>query len=561
MLAWIAEKLKPADTSLAAAAGIRKFLDHLAASRPHHALDDIGERFAGAAELELDAADCRRLLKRIDEAAQAPLGELWNSVFSDGPGTSIFDTHWRALANYQRNVYSGYAYCLQQLPLPDRADETERQDALLLANRAMAALVAHKALMRIRYRDPHPAFWSDAHALFALVRSYDLAHAPARLYPASIQQTTVEREYITALLLDAAPTGNLLPAQTLCLHLILQHFSEHYRLADSFTPQKPFYIDLAKNKPPQRWLVGLKPRPEMCFFGFPHAVNRLGALREVTQARRVPPKWVQKSRIDADRFLALLDMLLEHWSETPPQRRGRRDRQVAAILATHGFAQVHRMIAYSRFAKEGRQLDYAASSAQDLVTFSVLKSVPVDAPGQPAAPDRPATPMEVLQRFEHAGDSEMIERWSVVDMSEGGLGAVAQRHHGWLRAGMLVGFRYHDCIDWRLAIVRRLSRTAQGQLGVGLECQAETVGCARLKLENSPETAVWVAAGSNGDMHADAILVGGERPLLIAAPGTYAADRECAMSIEKRTTRIRFLGLTERGYDYECISFSSSTPD
>ena len=188
MLAWIAEKLKPADTSLAAAAGIRKFLDHLAASRPHHALDDIGERFAGAAELELDAADCRRLLKRIDEAAQAPLGELWNSVFSDGPGTSIFDTHWRALANYQRNVYSGYAYCLQQLPLPDRADETERQDALLLANRAMAALVAHKALMRIRYRDPHPAFWSDAHALFALVRSYDLAHAPARLYPASINR-------------------------------------------------------------------------------------------------------------------------------------------------------------------------------------------------------------------------------------------------------------------------------------------------------------------------------------------------------------------------------------
>jgi hypothetical protein len=65
-------------------------------------------------------------------------------------GTSILDTHWRALAGYQRNVFCGYAYCLEQLPAPGMLDAAERQDALVLANRAMAALVAHKALMRVR---------------------------------------------------------------------------------------------------------------------------------------------------------------------------------------------------------------------------------------------------------------------------------------------------------------------------------------------------------------------------------------------------------------------------
>ena len=559
MLDWITEKFVRPDDSLASEAGMRAFLEGIPDTQPALALDDIGERFAGAPELELEPAACRRLLKRLDEAAQAPLEQAWNSIFSDSLGKSIADGPWQALVHYHRNVFCGYAYCLEQLPPPGQLDAGERQDALVLANRAMAALVAHKALMRVRYRDPHPAYWTDSHALLTRALRYDVAHAPAKLYPGAVRQTTVEREYITGLLLDVAPTCNLLPTQTHCLHLILRQFSEHFRLADGYEVKLPFYIDPAKAKPPQRWLVGLKPRPGVRFFGFGDAYPQLDMLRKAGHGGAKPPEWVRQSHVDAERYQALLDMLMTHWSENPPQRRTRRDRQVAAILVTHGIRQVHRMLAYSKFSKEGKQVNYAEHSRHDPAVFKAQQfgSVAPLAPGGPAAAiGQPATPLEVLHKFELAGDREMTERWSVSDTSEGGLGAVAEQHSGWLRAGLLIGFRYHDSIEWQVATVRRVGRTPQGKMAVGLKIQSDVMGCARLRLDNANENDIWIAAGTGVDPHADAIVIGGEQPMLIVASGTYAPDRVCAMTVEKTKQNIRFGQLIERGADFEYIAYA-----
>ena len=561
MLGWITQKLKRADDSLASAAGIRTFLESIAASTPAVALSDIGERFAGAAELGLDPAACSSALLRLDEAAQAPLAPTWDALFGDSMGRSIADATWQALVNFQRNVFCGYAYCLEQLPAPAMLDDAERQDVLVMANRAMAALAWHKTLMRIRYRDPHPAFWADAHALYTRALHYGVAQAPAKLYADTTDQTTVERAYVSALLLEAAPTGSLLPTQTYCLHLILRRFNEHYRFAENYDVKTPFFIDPAKGKPPQRWLVGLKPRPGVHFFGFGDAYAQLDVLRKAADTSDKRPAWVGQSRVDSERYRSLLDMLIEQWSDNPPQRKSRRDRQVAAIFVVHGLGQVHRMLAYSKFSREGKQVNYGESSTNDPAAFKARQFGSVAEEKTAPMPERPLTPMEVLQQFELAGDRDSAERWSVIDTSEGGLGAIAERHGGWLRAGMLIGFRYHDSIDWRVATVRRLGRTQQGKLGVGLKCQTGMVSCARLRLHKANENDVWIASGASTDPFADAILVGGEAPMLITAPGAYAPDRECEMTAEKCTQSIRFGTLIERGLDFECISFAPTAPD
>jgi hypothetical protein len=558
MLAWITEKFSRTDDSLASESGMRAFLETLPLSTPVVALNDIGERFAGAAELGLEPPACRRALLRMDEVAQGPVEQIWVGLFGDGLGKSMSDLPWQTLVNYQRNVFSGYSYCLEQMPAPAEIDAAGLHDAMVLANRAMAALASHKALMRIRYRDPHPAFWTEAHALFTRAQEYGIAQAPAKLYPSMTHQTTVERQYIAALLLEVAPTGSLLPTQTYCLQLILRHFSEHYRFADSYTASAPFFIDPAKGKPPQRWLVGLKPRPGVRFFGFGDAYAQLDMLRQAAHTSAKRPEWAEHSRIDSERYQALLDTLIEQWSENPPQRKSRRDRQVAAVVVTYGLSQVHRMLAFSRFAKEGKQVNYVEHSRFDPAVFreQSFGSVAAAKQPQPATPGQALAPMEVLNNFELAGDRDMTERWSVVDASEGGLGVVAELHRGWLRAGMLIGYRYHDSVDWRVASVRRVSRTQQGKLGVGLKCRTEPVRCARLRLQKANENDVWIASGTSADPFADAIVVDGAQPMLIVASGTYAPDRECVMTVDKRTQTIRLGELIERGVDFECISFS-----
>ena len=87
------------------------------------------------------------------------------------------------------------------------------------------------------------------------------------------------------------------------------------------------------------------------------------------------------------------------------------------------------------------------------------------------------------------------------------------------------------------------------------------MACARLRLHQESAADVWIAAGVGNEPHADAILVGGEQPMLMVAPGTYAPAHECPMTIDKCTQNIRFGKLIERGVDFECISFSPIAPD
>ena len=377
-----------------------------------------------------------------------------------------------------------------------------------------------------------------------------------KLYADDLQQSTVEREYLTCLMLGIAPTSNLLPTQTYCLYLILRNFNECYRCAGNHDTKLPFVMDTATGLSPQRALGLIKARPGVRFFGFGDARVRLESLRHAAHASNQLPEWVQASRIDIDRYRALLDTLLEHWSDEPPQRRSRRERQVATIIVTHGFGRVYRMLACSKYAKEGKQLNYVEHMRHDATVFrGEFGSVGDEEPG--TTTEHSSTPLEILRKFELAGDRAMTEQWTLVDASEGGLGAVAEKHGGWLRAGMLIGFRYHDSIEWRIATVRRLARTPQGKLGVGLKFQQETASCGRLRVNNTNPDDIWIAPGKGVDPFVNAILVGGAQPLLIVESGVYAPNRECLMRLGDAKQDIRLEQLIERGVHFECISFSA----
>ena len=100
VLAWIAKKFTRADYSPFSEAGIRELLDSIAASEHVRALNDISERFASAAELELDPVVCHRILNRLDQAAQAVLHQVYNGIFGDSVGDSISDANWHAIIKY-----------------------------------------------------------------------------------------------------------------------------------------------------------------------------------------------------------------------------------------------------------------------------------------------------------------------------------------------------------------------------------------------------------------------------------------------------------------------------
>ncbi|MCC6534441.1 MAG: hypothetical protein IT531_17960 [Burkholderiales bacterium] len=560
MFKWLAKQFTQADDdpdSLGSERGLDNFIAALPVTLPARTIEAIGEQFEHAAALQIEASRLRRALKRLDERAQEPLAQVWLDLFEDERGRRISDGAWLALARYYRNLHTGYRVCLDALAARAPQGEAERSDTVVIGCRAMTALGRYKSLLRLRYRDVEPSYWEHA---IGLASSSEGAGTGTliELYPHGGYQTSVEREFLIALLFEAAPIANLLPAQMAALDLVLRRFATHYQFSESYRESTPFVLDPGRDPIVRRWLKGLRPRPGQRFFGAAGAYAQLGALRKQALASAAVPDWLAPARLDSDAYRSLLHLVIAHWSVEPPQRQHRRDRTEGEVLATHGVGQVRRMIAASEFAKAGGQLSYEENTPYDHKLFGKLRFGSVGDTGEDAGRAQPAaTAMETLQKFELEGDRQMTERWAITDISETGLGAFAQAHGGWARIGMLVGYRRLDSLEWQTAVLRRLSRTAQGRLSIGLQTIPADAACARLRIGSGDAGNTWVAVAGTADIYHDAILLRGEgAPSLLLDQGAFAGPIECMISFEKRWRRARLEGVLERGYDYERVEIT-----
>jgi hypothetical protein len=569
MFKWLAKQFDRDDDdpeSLASEKGLENFIAAVPVTVPARTVEALGEPFESARSLGLAPDSLRRALKRLDERAQEPLQAVWERLFEDQQGRDIADGAWLVLARYFRNLHTGYNLWLDSVRGRSETGELgdqERADAVLIAGRAMAALGRHKALMRMRYRDVEPGYWDRLHALAAWSGAFGGSRTLVELYPHSGYQSSIEREYLIALTYDAAPVGNLLPGQLVGLDALLRRLATHFQFADSYRDTAPFVIEPEREPGVRRSLKGLSARPGQRFFGIGGAYAQLAALRK--QAAREIPDWIAHAHLDPASYRSLLDLLLQHWSARPPQRRQRRDRVEAEVLVSRGVGQVRRMIAASEYAQAGGLLSYEDSAPYDHKLFGKMRfgSVEKPAAGHPvqaaaatATVTPPVTPLETLQKFELEGDRQMTERWTLTDSSADGFGALASAHGGWARTGMLIGFRRLDRLDWNIAVIRRLNRSAEGKLSVGAQTIEGNALCARVRFGSGDAGNPWVAVAGTADAFHDAILLrSGTASHILLDPGVFAGPQECMLSFERTWRRARLERSLERGYDFELVEF------
>jgi hypothetical protein len=560
MFNWLAKQFSREDDdpdSLGSEKGLQAFIDALPTTLPPRTVEAIAEPFENARGLSLPAGKLRRALKRLDERAQGPLAEVWSTLFEDYHGRQITDNAWLVLMRFYRAVHAGYRVSLEAISSRPSIEDTERSEALLLGCRAMAALGRHKLLLRLRYRDVETGYWENVHGLYAWAAQLGGTNTLFELHPGSGFQSSIEREYLTTLMFDAAPVPNMLPTQMVALDCVLRRMAGNFEFSDAYRDTTPFVIDPARHQAPQRWLKGLPMRPGLRFFGAATAFAQIAGLRKQAATSATLPEWLSDARLDLELYRGLLDLLCAHWSTEPPQRAHRRDRQSGEILVTHGVSQVRRMVAATEYVKSGGQLSYQENTPYDHKMFDTIRfGVAGNAQVKAATAGQVLAPLDVLQKFELEGDRQMTERWSIADLSEAGIGAIAGAHAGWARVGMVVGLRHHESLDWQLAIIRRLSRSAQSKLSVGMQWIEGTTWCGRLKFgDDSNSNNPWVAVAGSSEAFHDAVLLRSKDGALsvLIEPGIFLEAGECMLSYEKRWHKVSLVRTIEAGFDFERI--------
>ncbi len=555
MWKWIVGAHKPKhalDRDLGTPRALRRFIAALPTGSPESSLQTVAAVFEAAAELGIAPPARLQALCALDEVARPGCRALTGRLLDNSPRQVLCEDVWKQLFHYYRALDSGYTAALDALDARETDSETHAR-AAVAACRAMHAMAKCHMLLRMHYREPSAASWHRMARLLEASRSRSSPSALLALYPDEPGESTLTREYLVAAALETAPNAKLLPAQIHGVDLLLRRHAGELRVGESFdAATMPYALDPARDARPMRWLDQLASRPGVRFFGLGQTYAHL--LGERAARTRTTPEWLAPSQLSAERYREMLEALSVQWALEPPARRQRRDPAAGDILVARDLPLIRRLIGYSELARSGRSLEYDRFSAYDINGMvRGHNDMQVRAPTEVRTVSAEEA-LRNLESFECALEPGTIEIWRIADTSESGLGAEATGTIAWVKPGMLIAYRSPDSAKWALAAVRRLNRTANDRLRVGMHRLPGLPSGARVAV-NDPRQASR-STPSAPTLHYDAIMLAGDEPSLLLPPGVFEPAWRYTLTVGHRWDFIRMRRCTECGLDFEQIAYT-----
>lgn len=411
----------------------------LAAVKPGHPLADAGEAQRVLADLALRdaapalgevsgwlqslAADDRvrlaerlALVFRLDELARPHARKLTRDfLVSPRLGRSRECHLWQANHDFWVQLAAAYDNCLSRCAREENDLDGIRSELPLLLARTLHALSARIKWDQFRYGPIPSVLWRTMGGVYLLAEQMRLSRRAVALYPGAAGPTSVEREYLKALVFHASSMDSLLPLEIEIAEGLITHLLPHFAFTIELRPDSVYAVDADKAAPPRRLVVPPQAAPTLRFFSAGAALDRLDELTGRIERGAEPAETGLGGQYSARAVLPVLRHLATYWASTPPARSYDRHRVKAILTVTSGVGNIH---------------------------------------------DR-------LSGADPAGE---VEEWIVEDVSLGGMGAQAPLDDNeWLRIGMLLGLRPEGGENWLVGVIRRFNRDTPALGSVGIE--------------------------------------------------------------------------------------------
>lgn len=324
---------------------------------------------------------------------------------------------WMSTHGLWLRLGEGYLQCLQQYDDGEGVSGQSTSSLPVIVGRALRALRQQLKWVLLRYGAVESRIWEGMARLYQYAETKSFADEAIAIFPGSSGSGTIKQEYLKALMLYASSTESLQPAcQDLAVRLVA-HFGKRFVLEDGPYVGCTHWVDLAAPKAPVRMVQNIPDLPTVCFIGAGDGLQGLEQLRaHIAYTRSLPDGLDLGNPYDMDMLLGLLKHLEQDWAGKTQSRRFERRKVATRITVVPGLHEVLRMLEFAN---------------NDSLDFTILQAA---------------------------------ESWIVEDMSDGGYGAVIPSVAGdWVEVGSLVGVEGETFRDWRIGVIRRVTRHAQQQ--------------------------------------------------------------------------------------------------
>lgn len=381
--------------------------------------------------------------------------QLWHAVYS---------LYWEIARGYHAFVLefargSGKSALEAHIPL-----------ITLRAVRTFGQLLKWRA---VRYLAPGEKLWLRLHNLYRVAESEGFHRQRMKVYAGDAAPCSVESVYLHVLMLNLANSGTLYPRQLDLLDRWLCNWHSLLYLEPRLDPDRhTFAVDLSTDHGPRRVRKPDSEKP-VRYWATAALLEKLQGLQAALREGRPPAELGLTDDARTGESVELLDHLQHHWSalSSREQRRAPRAAVKRLVDVTHGLTAIINQLKLSTAAPEPAASPYGLgishSEADDVRVYGFVTERTRERVSQMKMP--------VIQT------SPDVERWVMQDESECGYGVIVEsRDKDWLRVGALLGVKPHDGTEWRLGIVRRLSRLNDDTSSVGIETLPETPALAIL---------------------------------------------------------------------------------
>lgn len=356
-------------------------------------------------------------VRLVDDAAQAHarfLGRefLTMAHLSDEEELGL----WRANRDFWAQLGAAYYACMSEAQQSDEVpDGLRRVELARLVLRLMRAYAARLKWDQFRYWPASEVVWQIIGRAYLFADEKGFARREVAATHGERQLSTVEQEYLKALVFQVSSTDGLLPFEVEIAERLISSCLPWMSLSELPEAGCAYWVDAAEKRGPARITEGLPRVRTMRFIGTAGAVVKLEELQAALEQGTVPSQ-LGLARYRSPRILLpVVRHLSGYWASPPPERGHDRHPVRSQIAVQTGLANITKAIA------------------------------------QPE-------------------DMPRADAWIAENVSQGGMRArlpLGDRES--LHIGCLLGIRPEGGENWLVGVVRRLAREDEHSAAAGIQ--------------------------------------------------------------------------------------------
>ena len=388
------------------------------------------------------------LITQIDNAAQRPARVL-SRVYLTTPQLSEQEALklWRASRGFWAQLGATYSACLADFARSSERAESNRVELTRITVRLIRAYAVRLQWNQYCYWPVSDVFWQNIGRgyLYALDNDYQRREISA--HPGDREQTTVEREYLRALVFHVSATDGLLPIEIEIAGGLINRLSEWFEISAEPQAGYTYSVDPEQRSAPSRIVGKLEPSLSRIYFSPVAALAPLQRLQERLERGELPQEMDLARYQSPHIVLPVVRHLAACWGEQPRSREHGRYKANMSVTAVSGLNTIRRCLVWPALAQN------------------------------------------------------MTKKWTIKNVSLNGFQArVPVEPEKPLRIGTLLGIQREDRHGWLVGVVRRASRESEIRGLAGVEVlskspiavNAELNGPVEALLLDPPEEGVTV---------------------------------------------------------------------